>query len=576
MEKLADYGSNIYSQFGEDGIIQKILSILGPGGKTCVEFGAWDGFHLSNTANLWAKQQWKGILIEAVPERFQELQKNTKGYDCLCIQAKVEPEGENTLENILRRNAPGAAIDLLSIDIDGDDYYILDSLKSPMPRIVICEYNPTMPPTLELVAEKGSYFGSSALAIVRLAEKKGLKLITVTDTNCFFVRSEDFPKFAGFQTDLLEIAVIRQLTYFISGYAGDYLLSGKPVYGCSHPSEQQFVQGGLYYWPDKEQNSKPPRPSWMQSQPQWARFRKLIKDVKPVYTEWDTIFSPVAAEFVHPLWRKAQKPVADLILQGLPRNFLENPATANQFCRKGFGDAQYHELSYLLTRAPELRGMIRRFKESPIGRPNLDCGQLQVSANSLGMLYYFARISERLKPPQQHTIVEFGGGYGCLCRVFLDLLPERPTYIIIDLPEMLALQYVFLQATSTEYKVVPHFSEPLKIVPNAINLVPVSLAGQLPVKPDLFVSTFALSETPKRVQERVACDHFYDGRAVYLVGQYIDADLWKNLALESSQPLLQAVRRDYSQVQIGDYHFASAWELFACNPGRPGGFGNIR
>ena len=118
MKKLTEYKYNKYSQWGEDGIIEKIFSIVGTSEKTCIEFGAWDGFHFSNTANLWT-QSWKGILIEGKRKRYKELRKNTQGYNCICINQYVEKEGKNKLENILRRNRIDHEIDLLSIDIDG-------------------------------------------------------------------------------------------------------------------------------------------------------------------------------------------------------------------------------------------------------------------------------------------------------------------------------------------------------------------------------------------------------------------------------------------------------------------------
>ena len=117
---------------------------------------------------------------------------NAKDHHCLCLCARVEAKGANTLENLLARAAPGIEVDLLSIDIDGDDYFVLESLEKLAPRVIVCEYNPTIPPQLELVPAPGNYFGCSALALVRLAERRGYRLVAVTDTNCFFVRASDF------------------------------------------------------------------------------------------------------------------------------------------------------------------------------------------------------------------------------------------------------------------------------------------------------------------------------------------------------------------------------------------------
>jgi len=570
MEKLSDFGSNVFSQFGEDGIIAKIFSILGTTSRICVEFGAWDGFHLSNAANLWAKQGWKGVLIEADPERFQQLLTNTREHGCLCIQAKVGISGEDTLDRILQREGFKGEIDLLSIDIDSDDYYVFQSLASPGPRVIVCEYNPTIPPDLELIPEQGGYFGCSALSLVKVAETKGYKLVAVTDSNCFFVREADFVKFAAFQTTLKDIAVTRHLTCLMSGYGGDYVLSRQPTYGYSGPSNQSFAKGDVFYCRLPEAEPRARRPTWkplenVRRRGQWSRFRQLADEIKPIYAEWIRTF-PASEQIVHPVWQEARPAFVKLIEGGLPRDFLKDPTLANQFCRTGFGSPQQHELAYLRSRSPQLWSLLRQFTESPIGQPTLDCAELQISANSLGMLYYFARIAERLRPAYPRAILEFGAGYGCLCRVFWELLPEKPTYVIVDLPEMLALQHVFLQASSPDCRVVAHTAAPLKIVPNAVNLVPVWLAENIPLQPDLFVSTFALSETRQTLQQKIARQRFFDSASVYLVGQEVEAELWKSSALDSSQDLRQAVRHIFSEAQIQPYHFASAWEMFATRP----------
>ena len=143
MTRLVDFSSNVYSQFGEDGVIRKIFEIIGIKSKVCVEFGAWDGFHLSNTANLWTKS-WKGVLIEGNKKRFRCLVENVKAYDCICIQSFVDSKGESSLESLLVMHGITTTIDLLSIDIDGNDYYIFESLREIRPRVIICEYNPTI------------------------------------------------------------------------------------------------------------------------------------------------------------------------------------------------------------------------------------------------------------------------------------------------------------------------------------------------------------------------------------------------------------------------------------------------
>ncbi len=244
MKKLSDHAYNVYSQFGEDGIIEKIFEILNPSSRVCIEVGAWDGFYNSNTANLWTNE-WKGILIEADESKYISLVKNVKKYNCHCIKAFVSYEKHNTLENILKQEELSEDIDFLSIDVDGDDYYIFESLKKIKPKLITCEFNPTIPFNMDLISEKGNHFGCSALSLVKLAEKKDYRLIAMTDTNCFFVRSIDFKKFSSFDVHLESIASKKHLTYFITGYDGSYILSKKPTYGCTRPATQKFK--GVYY-----------------------------------------------------------------------------------------------------------------------------------------------------------------------------------------------------------------------------------------------------------------------------------------------------------------------------------------
>jgi putative sugar O-methyltransferase len=430
---------------------------------------------------------------------------------------------------------------------------------------------------MELVPAPGNYFGCSALSLVNLAEKKGYKLVAVTDSNCLFVAAPDFPRFADYETSLPRIAVTRHLTHLITGYAGDYLLSREPTYGCGASSAQKFAQGEPFFFPP----AAPAAPAVSAPKPEPKlgekvrkkmgalfrnhKFNRLSREAKELHAGWEKDFSPVAGQFVHPVWQKARPAFASLIQDGVPGNFLNHSEVVRQFCRSGFGEPQQHELNYLLSRPRELRDLVDRYRESNAGGPVLECGELQISANSLAMLYYFVRIAEQSKLGSLHTIAEFGGGYGCLCRVFLELLPVPPTYVILDLPEMLTLQDIFLKASSPAYKVVPHRVAPLRLEAGAVHLLPVHLAGSLAAQPNLFISTFALSETPARLQEQIAQGRFFASHSVYLVGQETDAQFWQHAGLDSPKALHRAVHECFSQVRLQPYHFAHAWELFACD-----------
>jgi hypothetical protein len=160
--------------------------------KWCVEFGAWDGIHLSNTYNLIKNSDYKAVLIEGDPEKYKELCANIPREDVVKNCEFVEFDGDRTLDKILARSPIPADFDLLSIDIDGCDYFIFESLQDYRPRIVCVEYNPSIPNAVSFVQEKNFSVkhGASARALVELACGKGYKLVALTTTNLFFVADE--------------------------------------------------------------------------------------------------------------------------------------------------------------------------------------------------------------------------------------------------------------------------------------------------------------------------------------------------------------------------------------------------
>jgi hypothetical protein len=240
--RLSDFAHDVHSQAGEDGILQAIFDRIGVSSRTCIEFGAWDGLYLSNTAQFWLGG-WRGILIEAASERYSSLVRNTAGYDCLCLHTLVQPDGDDALEPLLRRNGHDGPVDLLVIDVDGDDYHIFSGLKTLRPRVVCCEYNPTIPRDMVLVGRKGDGLGCSAKALVARAEEMGYGLVAMTAVNCVFVQQAEMGAFQGFQTGFEDLFPATNLVTLITTYDGRYLLSREPPYGVTSPHRGGFDQG---------------------------------------------------------------------------------------------------------------------------------------------------------------------------------------------------------------------------------------------------------------------------------------------------------------------------------------------
>src|ERR671919_782078 len=124
---LNQFASDVTSQCGEDGVIEKIFEIIGRRNKWCVEFGAWDVKHFSNVYNLIQNHGWNGVLIEGDRERFKELTQTYAGNvraHPVCEIVGFDPDSDS-LDHILA-SIPGCPndIDFVSIDVDGNDYYI--------------------------------------------------------------------------------------------------------------------------------------------------------------------------------------------------------------------------------------------------------------------------------------------------------------------------------------------------------------------------------------------------------------------------------------------------------------------
>jgi hypothetical protein len=228
---LQSYRANVTSQFGEDGIVAEITRRLGVDGRCCVEFGAWDGRHFSNTWSLWHDQGWSAVLIEGEPDRASALMAAAATFPAVkVINAFVGWEGSRRLDALLDSVGMTGPVDVMSIDIDGDDFHVFAALEKNLPRILIIEFNPTCPMETELVQAKGGRFGSSASSMLRLAESKGYALAACTDTNLILVKAEEFSRLGIAAVRLVDIAPKHHLSYLMTDYDGRAYLDRPPVY----------------------------------------------------------------------------------------------------------------------------------------------------------------------------------------------------------------------------------------------------------------------------------------------------------------------------------------------------------
>jgi len=197
--RLNSHEYQVYSQNGEDGVLDEVFRRIGTTNRFFVEFGAADGLK-NNTTNLLVKA-WSGVWLEANPkhvdsihEKFGALIEKKK----LCAkEAKVLPEN---VESVFRQTGVPEEFDLLSIDIDGNDYWVWKAISDFKPRVVVIEYNAVFYPDQKWVMQynpghrwpRTRYFGASLKSLELLGQEKGYHLVgcDLCGANAFFVRED--------------------------------------------------------------------------------------------------------------------------------------------------------------------------------------------------------------------------------------------------------------------------------------------------------------------------------------------------------------------------------------------------
>ena len=223
----------VYSQNGEDGIVEFIFSKIGTTNKFSVEFGVGNGFEC-NTILLLERMGWKSLMMDygadqkikwtsvlnkAWSNRKLGLKDNIK-KDVTFLKKIVKQKERTTqfqpdikneritaenIQNLFQKYNVPKKFDLLSIDIDYNDYWVWKSIVDYSPRVVIIEYNSSIPPSesrvvpydSDAVWDGSNYFGASLLALQNLGMSKGYTLVGCDQNgvNAFFCQSDLLTEF---------------------------------------------------------------------------------------------------------------------------------------------------------------------------------------------------------------------------------------------------------------------------------------------------------------------------------------------------------------------------------------------
>jgi hypothetical protein len=201
-KNIQDYEFKVFSQWGEDGIIQFLINAIEIKNKTFIEFGV-ENFMESNCRFLLMKDNWQGMVIDGSEENIKQLKSSNFywKYQLDAITAFITKENINEL---LLKSGFEKDLGLLSVDIDGNDYHVLNAIDEYQPRILICEYNAVFGSERKITVPycedfyrtnahySNLYFGASLKAIIDLAKQKSYVCVGTNSSggNAFFVRKD--------------------------------------------------------------------------------------------------------------------------------------------------------------------------------------------------------------------------------------------------------------------------------------------------------------------------------------------------------------------------------------------------
>ena len=202
IRNLADVEFRVTSQWGEDGIIEWLCHKLPNIDRSFIEFGV-ENYGEANTRFLLQNRGWSGLVIDGNPVYMENVRNETLHwmFDIVAYSAFITAENIN---DIITKNGFSGDLGILSVDIDGNDYWVLKAIECVNPAILIAEFNGilgnrhaiTIPydPSFERLSAhySGQYFGASIKAMISLAEERGFSFVGTNSNgvNAFFVRND--------------------------------------------------------------------------------------------------------------------------------------------------------------------------------------------------------------------------------------------------------------------------------------------------------------------------------------------------------------------------------------------------
>ena len=209
---LEKWHQNVYSQYGEDGVIAYLIKQLPTQNKWAVEFWANDGIYYSNTYRLIVEENYQAVYIEGALIPYMQLLETQKKHPTAitAIHSYITHQSEQTpatntsppsktIDALLKNTPVPPDVDIMSIDIDSYEYHVWQSMKQYHPKIVIIEYNVWMLPHVWHLHDQPlphrskyikPYVGNSLATILSIGKAKGYVPVHMTLSNVLFVRQD--------------------------------------------------------------------------------------------------------------------------------------------------------------------------------------------------------------------------------------------------------------------------------------------------------------------------------------------------------------------------------------------------
>jgi putative sugar O-methyltransferase len=266
-------------------------------------------------------------------------------------------------------------------------------------------------------------------------------------------------------------------------------------------------------------------------------------------------YESISRDYYHPVWDNTRFVLQNLINSSIVPNLASVGCINANMIRQGFGDPQRFEVLYLQKCISQsTKNMLNQVQDTDFLGLGKQCAEWNCSTNTLGHLFYAARILETVYHTEHATIVELGGGYGNFARIFKQARPDS-TFILIDFPEVSALQFFFLKSTLENTKIIFHTIKPDTFEQGAIHILPIYFIEESPVTADIFISTFALSECSQVLQKLIIQKHCFQANDVYISGQFDGGN--PNCSFVHHSYLIDSLRKLYQQCICQPFHFWS-------------------